>query len=352
MKRIYISAAVMLSAAGAFAQNIHLQEVTHSVARNIELPTPGIAATDHNDTLGLNEFGTNAFIYASPTGYVFGTNDLYDQNFNAHQFNYEFAGGYIVNDSYHVTGAMILFAMKEDVTGSPADLSVNLWSLADDKARSDATVTDPDVIGPDQTLATVALPFADVDTLLPTFVTFPSSVFMNEDFAIGVDIETLYGTPADTVALIADEDGDSDGTYTWTRFGIDLLPGQVLWYLTTGTLQGGLDVNVAIFAIVEESGVGIGEQGFINGVRMTTYPNPALSGDNVRIDYGLETAKESVVINIYSTNGQLVYTAKEGQKVNGKHSIQIPAGTLSAGSYVYSLEANGARIAKRMEVLK
>jgi hypothetical protein len=32
--------------------------------------------------------------------------------------------------------------------------------------------------------------------------------------------------------------------------------------------------------------------------------------------------------------------------------MNIPAGTLASGSYIYVLNADGARIAKRMEVLK
>lgn len=358
MKKVYLSFTILLITASAFAQNIVLQEVSHIVARDIDLPTPGIAATDHGDTLGIDEFG-NPVLYSSLTGYVFGTSDLEDTQSLpgsvVHQLNYEFAGGFIVNTDYNVIGAMLLFAAKSDASGSPSDVTVNLWSLADNKARSGITAQTPDVIGPDQVLTSVALPFTDVDTVLPTFVTFASPVFIDEDFGIGVDIEALYGAPADSVALVADENGDSDGEYTWTKFGFTVDPPVSVspaWFLTTGTLQGGLDVNVAIFAIVEEVGVGIEEQGFINGVKMTTYPNPALRSDNVRIDYGLETSKTNVVLNIYSTDGQLVYTSEEGRKSSGTHSIQIPTGTLSAGSYVYSLEANGARIAKRVEVLK
>ena len=51
-------------------------------------------------------------------------------------------------------------------------------------------------------------------------------------------------------------------------------------------------------------------------------------------------------------NGKLVHTVVEGDKPAGIHNVIVPAGTLSAGSYVYSLEANGGRMAKRLEVLK
>lgn len=354
MKKFYLSLAALLTFAFANAQDVVEQAVTQAVAKAVVIPGAGVGAADPTDTLGLDDFGMNAFLYGSPTGYVFGTNDLYDAQFNAHQLNYEFAGGFIVNDDYTVLGAMILFGGKEDVSGNPADLNVRVWSLADNKARSGVSAQQPDVIGPDAVLATEALPFSDVDTVLPTFVDFSSAPWVNADFAISVDIKALYNATADadTVSLIADEDGDADGTTTWTKFGFDIAPGNEPWFLTTGTLQGGLDVNLGVFAIVSESGVGIEEQGFINGVRMTSYPNPALTSDNIRIDYGLESAKDKVELNIYTTTGQLVYTSTEGSKVAGTHAINIPAGLLASGSYVYALQADQSRIAKRMEVLK
>ena len=361
MKKIYLFGIALALTGTSMAQSIIQQSISHVQMKEIELPTAGVAAADPTDTLGINEFGTNAFVYSSPSGFVFGTNDLEDTQTipgsTVHQLNYEFAGGYIVNGSYNVLGAMILVASKEDVTGTPSDVTVNVWSLADNKARSGASAQTPDVIGPDQVLTSATVAFSDLDTVLPTFVTFTNSAWVNSDFAIGVDIEDLYGNPADTVALIADEDGDSDGTYTWTKFGFVVdppLPQPVpsAWFLTTGTLQGGLDVNLGVFAIVSESLTSIEEQGFLNGVKMTTYPNPALTSENVRIDFGLESAKENVELSVYTMNGQIAYTTALGSKSSGIHSINIPAGTLSAGSYVYSLVADGARIAKRMEIMK
>jgi len=51
-------------------------------------------------------------------------------------------------------------------------------------------------------------------------------------------------------------------------------------------------------------------------------------------------------------NGRLVHSIAEGDRTAGIHSIEIPAGTLTAGSYLYVMQANGGRMAKRLEVLK
>jgi hypothetical protein len=330
-------------------------QVSHAVGKQIDV-THSAAAIDATDTLGLEEYGDEIWQYGSPTGYVFGTNDLEGQvqGTTVHQLNYEYAAGYIVNGSYNIIGAMVWFGGKENVSGTPADLKVKMYNLAENKALATGQSTAPDAIGPNQSLASVNLAFDDVDTAsfnTPTYAFFANPVWTNQDFALSVDIKDLYGSPADTVWIYASEDGASDGTYTWTKIGFDI-SAQTFWALSTGMLQGGLDVNLAIFAIAAESGVGIEEQGFFNGVKMTTYPNPALSSDNVTIQYGLETSAERVDIHIFDMNGKQVFTSALGAKASGTYSLNVPAGTLSAGSYIYSIDADGKRLAKRMEVLK
>ncbi|MFM1875870.1 MAG: Secretion system C-terminal sorting domain [Bacteroidota bacterium] len=354
MKKIYLSLSLLLVAGASMAQSIATMEINHSSAK--EVPTiEHSVALDATDTLGLEEFGDEIWQYGSPSGYVFGTNDLEDTQSipgtTVHQLNYEYAGGFLVNGSYNVVGAMVWFGGKNDASGSPADLKVKMYTLADNKAYASAQSTALDAVGPNQMVGSVNLAFADVDTVDATYALFANPVWINADFALAVDIKDLYGSPADTVWIYADEDGSSDGSTTWTKIGFDINPA-TLWARSTGLLQGGLDVNLAIFALVAESGVGIEEQGFLNGVKMTTYPNPALTSDVVRIQYALENAADKVEIRIMDLNGKLVFSTSEGTKASGLYTLEVPAGTLSAGSYIYSLEANGGRMAKKMEILK
>jgi hypothetical protein len=358
MKKIYLSLSVVLAGTVAMAQSVSRLELTSAIGKEIA-PIEHSVALDATDTLGLDDFGSQIFQYGSPSGYVFGVNALDGtvQGQPITQINVEYAAGFLANTEYNVIGAMMWFGGKADVSGNPADLKVKMYSLADDQAVSSATVQQPDVIGPDQMLASVNLPFADVDTAsfnTPTYALFSSHVWTGGDFALAVDISDLYGTPADTVWLYASEDGASDGSYTWTNLDAIFMGQQIPggWALTTGLLQGGLDVNLGIFAMVDESGVGIEEQGFLNGVKMTTYPNPAVSSDVVRIQYGLENPAEKVEINVFDMNGKLMFSQVEGDRAAGIHTVVVPAGTLSAGSYVYSLEANGGRMAKQLQILK
>lgn len=356
MKKIYMLSALLAAGSGVFAQSLIKQEVTASQMREIAPATPNTSGIEVADTLNLAEFGDEVWMYTTQSGYLFGTNALAGeiQGMPVVQLNYEYAAGYIINDPYNVVGALMFFGAKTDVSGSPANLNVKVWSLADNKALGTSASTAPDAIGPNQVLKTAVLPFADVNVDANTIVMFPTSQWVNADFAIGVDIQGMYntGAPADTVALYASAQDQSDGDYTWTKFGIDIAPGQTLWARTTATLEGGLDVYAGIFAIVEESLASIEEQGFINGVKLTTFPNPALTSDNVRIDYALESSAKAVEINVFDMNGKLVYTMEEGSRAAGVHTVNVSAGTLTSGSYIYAITADSKRIAKRMEVVK
>lgn len=349
----------MAVSATAFSQSIVQQEITSSVAKEIVFPTPSVNAADPTDTLGFDELGQQLISYSSPSGFVFGTNELVDPQFGS-QYNLEYARGFIVNDPYVVIGAGAIFGGKNDVSGSPAAIKVRLYGLDADRALGSATSQAPDAIGPAASIETSAdLLFDDVDTLFPaiTWVDFNSEAWMPTDFAIGFNIGDLYNgatNPADSVFLLADADGDSDGDYTFTRIGIapSSSQSQSLWALSGALLQGGLANNLAIFAVVAESPNSIEEQGFLNGVKMTTYPNPALSGESITVQYGLQDAAEKVEINVFDMNGRLVHSIAEGDRTAGIHSIEIPAGTLTAGSYLYVMQANNGRMAKRLEVLK
>lgn len=359
MKKIYLSITAIAISASAFSQTFIQQRVTSSVAKDVVLPVYNGSASTPDDTLGFDELGAQLFQYGSDAGYVFGANVLAfpAPNEGVFQFNTEFARGFIVDDAQNVIGAGFIFGSKSDASGSPAAAKAKLYNVEPNKALS-ALVAPPvlDADGPGSTvIASADLAFSDADTVFPniTWVDFDTEGWVSSDFAIGLDIKALYGTPSDTLVLLADEHNDSDGESTWTKFtqGADA-NGTTLWARSTALLQSDLFVNLAIFAVVAESPNSIEEQGYMNGVKVTMYPNPAVSSENVTIQYGLETSAKNVDLSIVNVNGQVVYTAAQGAKASGIYTMNVPAGTLSSGSYIYVLNADGARIAKRMEILK
>lgn len=316
MKKIVLSAFVLALGYQAMGQSFLTMPYTASPAGGIDPGTAGVAVT--NDTLGWGEFQQhNIILYGAQTGYVFGSSVLVQnvQGLDITQTNHQLAAGHVVNDAYDVTGAMILAGVASAQNTTPGDLTVRLFSIADNKAISNPQSQTPDSPGPDQALGSVALPFADLNVgagglIVPTFVEFASPVFVNTDFAVSLDISNLYGTAVDTVALFADEDGDSDGTMTWTNIRVQTPQGGVnAWVKTTAMLQGGLDVNVGLFPIVQ-SGTGIDEESYLNGMKLgQNSPNPA-AGDIV-ISYDLQKASTDVSLNVYDASADWLPSSKK-----------------------------------------
>lgn len=363
MKKIYLSFLFAGASLAVTAQQAIFP--AQEIETKFEMNIPASAAAAGEDTLGLEDFSTSIgiTIEASGSGYIFGTS-LLDTSVAGPVgpvpvtvINTGVGRGFIVNEAYNVSGAMIWFGLKEGVNASPAALNVTLNALEDEVSllTPQSSPLSPDGYGPGAELASVALPFDDVDTsstvLTPTFAFFSSPVWVNSDIAVTIEIEDLYGTEVDTVVVYNEvqETSSGDGTLSWYAQGdIDglLIP---TWIASSAL---GLEADLAIFAIVVESGVGIEEQGYMNGIKMTTFPNPALSSDNVTIQYGVESDVEKVEINIFDMNGKLMFTSLEGAKTAGLYNLNVPAGALSAGSYIYSVEADRGRMAKRLEILK
>ncbi len=355
MKKIYLLFASLIVGGAAWSQQLtEIDFVKYSTSKEA-ITDVSAASGDPTDTLGFDEFGNGLYAFGSTAGWISGTSSM--TNGGQTQQNHEFAAGYEVSGSYDVLGAFILFASKAESSGTPADLKVHVRPIEPLSAVSAIGVSSLDTAGPGEPLTSQALPFNSIENgqgiPIPTITMFDQTAAVSDDFVIGVDIEDSYGsTPIDSIVLFTDSIGDSDGMLTWTRFGIENPSGAAsTWYKTTGTIQGGFNVHFAIFAIVS-SVVGIEEQGYLNGVKMSAFPNPAISSDDVTIQYALETTAKNIDINIYSLNGQQVYTATLANKAAGLYNVNVPAGTLAAGSYVYSIDADGARMAKRMEILK
>lgn len=332
--------------------------------------TVSAAAINATDTLDVASFGTTGQVLFDQggSGFIFGTsavdtfviNPQNQQQIDFKLITDEVAAAWLAQSSYNVIGAMMFFGYKVAVNPSPADLQVHLYKMASNAAVLSVVNNQPVMgDGPGATpMASATLPFADIAAQPPvitrTFAFFQNPVWVNYDFALSVDLTALYGTGIDTVVLYTQPingGGSSTGEYTYRHSGSDNSMIQVTSPWIAGSAIGAT-VDVAIFAIVAESGTGIEEQGFLNGVKMTTYPNPSLASDNVTIQYGLETAAERVDVNIFDMNGKQVYTAAQGAKASGLYRLNVPAGTLSAGSYIYAIDADGRRMAKRMEVLK
>jgi len=113
------------------------------------------------------------------------------------------------------------------------------------------------------------------------------------------------------------------------------------WYTLAGAGWGSSDFDMVIFPVV---GMNTGvENTFVDGVKMSNFPNPAT--ETTTINYEIQ---ESADVTIYITDmsGKTVMTSKEGFKQVGAYSSTFDIRDLSAGKYMYLVEAGSQRLAK------
>jgi len=359
MKKIYLMAAILFSGASLFAQGT-LQNASPrgEVKRVMPVPvnSPADASTP-TDTTGWAVSGNYAPDFAGISGEVvaFGYSGggwVYGNNLDGLN---ECAQGYLnINQAtLGIEEALLLFVGKTSVSGSgTSKCVVKAWTMAENKARNTdgaggQAMNSP---GPNQLKASVDLFFDDIDTTFGNWnvVTFPTPVFINgTDFAISVDFSNL-NTAQDTAGLLCDQIGDADELdYAFHKY-------QGAWYVTDFAFSqsGTGDVNndIAIFAVIDENFVGIDSPEFFNGMKLSqNKPNP-MNG-NTAIQYELEKYCDNVQLEIFDVHGRKAVVVNEGEKAAGRHSINIESSKLSAGTYYYSLKANGNRLTKKMVVV-
>lgn len=363
-------AAVVLSTTVAFAQN-SLNEVNESGKAVLKKSAPfthGVAqTTTPTDTTGLTSSGNFTPVFAGisnqATSYGYtGGGYIFGNNISGNQFK-ECAQGYLnINQAtLGIEEVILFFAGKTGVSNDPTSKAVvKVYTMAADKANNydpnGTNMLSVNAPGPSVLKGSTDILFDDMDTNFLAFniVSFSPPVFIDQtDFAIGFDFSDLK-SKNDTIGLLSDSQGDAEELdYAFLK------PGNNQWYTAdvlfslppNGNGTGVLDNNIALFAVIDENYVGIESPEFFNGMKLSqNNPNP-VNGNTV-IQYELEKFSTNVELEIFDVQGRKAVVVNEGDQSAGRHSISVDDVKLSAGTYYYSLKANGNRLTKKMVVVK
>ena len=319
-------------------------------------------AFSQHDTLHYGDFqslvpnpyseGTNTQ-WPDQKGYVAGTNVYRDigkyQRFEFYSSNY-------------IIGAVLYFGLVDiDASGVADTITVVLKGISNIASDSTEGVF---TFGPSETnLASAKITLDQVDTAgIGTLVMFDQAVqmsgddFMADSFFIGIEWELT--DHLDTFALYSDsigaELGDGynrawekfeDGNYN--DFGCILSP-SYCW---------GYDIDMWIGAVHSSDVVAIYNYDVIFADRLmvhAAYPNPFNPVTSLRYDLPNDGL---VNIIIYDMMGRIVKTLVNGSQTAGFKSVQWNATNdrnepVSAGLYLYTIQAGEFRQTKKMILLK
>ncbi len=171
------------------------------------------------------------------------------------------------------------------------------------------------------------------------FVEDPMLMGLSREADNGLDPRPAEGSPAYTKQKKSYDDDFFDQVDFIGAFGADIWIND--W---TALYQNGI-TNQVITSVQAEDERIVPADFKLN----QNYPNPF--NPSTTIEFSIPEAS-NVRIAVYNLLGQQVAEIVNETKSAGTHSIQWNASDLSSGMYIYSLEANGNIITKKMTLLK
>lgn len=89
-----------------------------------------------------------------------------------------------------------------------------------------------------------------------------------------------------------------------------------------------------------------------NNVSSLTQNQPNPFNVSTRIEYALNNNASNVSLDVMDLTGKVVMSMNEGSKTSGNYFLTVDASQLSAGTYFYTLNVDGAKQTRKMTVAK
>lgn len=303
------------------------------------------------DTTGITMSGNFAPDFAPSNGdvYIYGyMGGGYVYGSNVDSLNV-CAQGYMNTNNSTVRISEILFIIggkyenpNDAVDGS---IGVSIYQMTDNQAFTfDGTNWNPSHEGPaGNALATESLNISNCDTTGFTSVMLSSPVSVTGNFAIEFDASSFINT-GDTVGILSDAHGNGY-EYAFHNF----TPGGP-FMVTNSAFGGNLNNNIAMFAVIADNNLGVDGDESLNGLKVSSFPNPAQ--DEITIQFTSEYKNTSISVNIFDQTGRIVYQNNLTRSLSNSNNITINTNSLSNGKYYYSIQSEYGRITKSFVINK
>lgn len=363
MKKTLLSAIVIATSMGAFAQ----QKITNSLTASstINLPadaflgktatsstlTPlsvqtGGCATSTTSTGGLVYYSTAQYT-ATPTytqdarGYAFGTDATY------------FTQG---GTTYTVTTDMS--AQKYNVTGSGVSVTDVLILAGNAKSNTSTALIRAKIFSENNATkapnaqigvtATKALNTFTTGVSSPNVLSFITPVPVSAgNFFAAVQSPIIGGVNKDTLAILSTKLGcSSTDSLSWTYTIYNPAGPSPSWRSVKSRFGSNLDIM--IYPVISiTTGLNSVTKGDLT--LLAAFPNPA--DNEISINFGLIQSSK-VEIEIYDITGKIVNTIKLDKLESGSHTSKINTASLNAGVYMYSVKSENAKMFSKFTIAK
>lgn len=326
MKKIYLLSALALAFGSASAQR-----GSYVVKEGMRMPAiPFVGERTPTDTLlpGTFQDGTPALYGAQGGGYLVGANS-YGDLAKAQEF-------ILTGDPVYVEELAFWFGAKYVSGAANSHIMPTVWNK--DGNNGYTTVGDANQPCPGTVNQSGMILMTDVDTANIQFAALDNDAYVSGDFIAGFDMSMM--SSADTIGLVSSTDGEGAAAeLAWEKWS------DGTWYTLLKAWP--VDLDLAIWALVRSSDVGVDGNTFLNGMKLTIANNPVV--DNATILFELEKAAD-VRLEVIGMNGQKVFTADKGEMTAGRHQMEVTG--LANGTYLVNLSANGRNLTKKLNVVK
>jgi hypothetical protein len=311
----------------AFSTNLNWVSKTQTVTIDTLIPS-----SIKDSTCGQTRtyYGWDA-VAPQDSGFIFGTG-IFPQ-----------AGATVtaVGEKYKITGAASVtdvLMIAAVAKGGTVTTTAKIYSENTSTHKPNTTA-----VGTSATLAMSALTTTGFNTYhFATPVSFTAAC----NFFAVIGIPAFGGTDGDTLAILSTQQGCSSVD------SLSLLKINTGWYYTR-TIFGGSqagDLDLFIFPVININSIGINAVTKGSLSLFAASPNPA--SNSININFSVEKPSK-VEIEIYDVTGKIVKSIKNSDTfATGKNAISVDLSNLEAGSYLYSINANGTKMFSKFIVTK
>lgn len=248
-----------------------------------------------------------------------------------------------VSQSYLLQGGIFWFGYKS-VTGTPDTIKFVAWDMNGWGGSTLAGENDQACPGTYSAFVKVALDAVDTAQQFTNayVATFGSPVIMYYDYVLGFDMSAFAD---DTIGMVSSTSGEGDSLErVWEQWS------NGKWYTlqAAGYNDNSLDIDAMIFPIVDMTGAGLCDSPFVNGTRLSVYPNPV--SDILTIFAETEQPSKSISIRILDAGGRLIKDMGTLSAQSLSTGITLDVASLPAGSYYILLSADSHRQAQRVVI--